>query len=565
VPLRHRPHRVLYVPLDDRPCNYKTPRLLAQMVDYEFTAPPAELLGRFREPGQADEVCRWLLAHADPALDCIILSLDMLAYGGLWASRASSTRTRLAHERLNVVGDLRERCPQADIFGFSSVLQLGTVTSSDEGAQHRDSLARYSVLSGRVAATGAAEDRARLTALERQIPASVLGEYLAIRGRNHEINLRAIREVAEGNLDLLVIGQDVAGAEGVHLEEQRALLRRAAELGAGESVRVVCGVDQLASCLFARFVHQHMEKLPLIRVVAPHDPSIEGVAPGEDRAFRQTLSEHVDLVGARLATEGTRAADMVLAVNSPPGYERKALRDPQVLRTHRERARDLLQTAASAARGRALAVADCAFAGGADDIFVQELISTTPELPGLLAFAGSDTASAAVGSALAHGTLRLIALQDKGAFDLARVVGDLSALRYLALLDALIESEKAHIRLLMSRLADDWLWRARLRPRVTDHIFSCIKSGIFDLSHSHHQAEAIMRDELTRAVSDLWIDQFMDRRCVVVGSDLAEDDRSAVVLAELDETRLSLPWHRLIEVDVDLEFGVQLEAPAASQ
>lgn len=535
------------------------------MVDYELTVPPAELLGRFREPGQADEIGRWLIAHADQALDCIILSLDMLAYGGLWASRASSTRTRLAHERLNILAELRRRCPQAVIFGFASVLQLGTVTSSDEGALHRESLARYSVLSGRVAATGAAEDRARLTALERQIPPSVLGEYLAVRGRNHEINIRAVREVADHHLDLLVIGQDASGPEGVHLEEQRALLRRAAELGAGDRLRVVCGVDQLASCLFARFVHQHMDKSPLVRIVVPEGSGVDAVAPGEDRPFSQTLAEHLELVGARAASEATRPADMLLAVNSAPGYDRKALRDPQTLRTHRERARDLLQQASSAAHGRGLAVADCGFAGGADDIFVQELISATPELPGLLAFAGSDTASTSVGSALAHGTLRLIALQDKGAFDLARVVGDLSPLRYLALLDALIESEKAHIRLLMSRLTDDWLWRARLRPHVTDHIFNCIKSGIFDLSHSHVQAEAIMRDELTRAVSDLWIDQFMDRRCVVVGSDLAEDERSAVVLAELDETRLSLPWHRLVEVDVDLEFGVQLEAPAVSQ
>jgi hypothetical protein len=532
------------------------------MVDYELTAPPVELLGHFRDPGQADEIGRWLLTHADPGLDCIILSLDMLAYGGLWASRASSTRTRLAHERLNVLAELRKRCPQAVILGFTSVLQLGTVTSSDEAALHRESLARYSVLSGRVAATGSAEDRARLTALERQIPASVLGEYLAVRGRNHEINLRAVREVADGHLDLLVIGQDAAGPEGVHLEEQQALLRRAAELGAGDRIRLLCGVDQLAPCLLTRFVHQHMGKSPVIHVVLPEGSEVGGVAPGEDRPFSQSLAEHLELVGARAASDSTRSPDMLLAVNSPVAYDRKVLRDPQMLRAHRERARALLQQASTAAHGRGLAVADCAFAGGADDIFVQELISVTPELPGLLAFAGTDSASASVGSALAHGALRLIALQDKGAFDLARVVGDLSPLRYLALLDALIESEKAHIRLLISRLTDDWLWRSRLQPRVMDHIFHCIRSGIFDLSYSHHQAEAIIRDELTRAVSDLWIDQFMNRRCVVVGSDLAEDERSAIVLAELNETRLSLPWHRLTEVDVDVEFGVQLEAPS---
>jgi len=30
------------------------------------------------------------------------------------------------------------------------------------------------------------------------------------------------------------------------------------------------------------------------------------------------------------------------------------------------------------------------------------------------------------------------------------------------------------------------------------------------------------------------------------------------VLAELEETRVRLPWRRLFEVDLDFEFGVQL-------
>ena len=32
------------------------------------------------------------------------------------------------------------------------------------------------------------------------------------------------------------------------------------------------------------------------------------------------------------------------------------------------------------------------------------------------------------------------------------------------------------------------------------------------------------------------------------------------MLAELEETRVRLPWRRLLEVDLDFEFGVQLVA-----
>ena len=106
--LRHRPHRVLYVPLDDRPYNARVPRLLAQMVDYEIIMPPAEMLGCFRAPGQPEEIADWLRGHVDPALDCLVLSLDMLAFGGLWASRCPTTRTQLAQQRMEILAELRQ-------------------------------------------------------------------------------------------------------------------------------------------------------------------------------------------------------------------------------------------------------------------------------------------------------------------------------------------------------------------------------------------------------------------------------------------------------------------------
>lgn len=558
--LRHRLHRVLYVPLDDRPYNLKAPRLLAQMVDYEMLTPPVELLGRFRVPGQPEEIAAWVRAHAEAGLDCIILSLDMLAYGGLWASRAATTRTRLAHERLGILRELRDACPETTIYAFSVLLRLGTVTGSDEAAMHLAALARHSMLSDAPTDAGDPKLNAERAALERRIPAPVLGEYLAVRARNHEINLRAVAELAEGNADFVAFAQDSSAERGVHRREQEALQAALDERGVADRALILPGADQIAMCLLARFVHKHMDKTPLVRIITPADADPGRIPPGEDRPWEETLRLHLQLVGAEEADAATRTPDMLLAVNAPAPYEREDLHDPALSRAHRERARQLLSRATRAADGRGLAACDIAFPNGADDIFVREMIAATPDLPGLLAYAGWNTAANSIGSALAQGALRLIALQDKGAFDLARLLGDMSPMRYLSLLDSVISSEQAHIRLLMTRLTDDWLYQARVRPRLTDHICTGLRTGIFDLSRSYHQAESMMRDELTQAVSDLWIDQFLGRRCVSIGSDLPEDEQSALVLAELQETRLSLPWRRLFEIDVELEFDVQLIA-----
>jgi len=560
VALRHRPHRILYVPLDDRPSNLRAPRLLAQMVDYEIIIPPVEMLGCFRVPGQPEEIGDWLLAHADSQPDVIILSIDMLAYGGLWASRCPGTRAALAQQRLGLLGQLRAACPDTTIYGFNTILRLGTITSSDEGALHLAALYHHSVLVGRVADKADPEDRRKVAALEREIPASVLGEYQAIRERNQQVNLRAMKETAEGNLDLLVFGQDVAERYGVHRQEQAVIENAVEESGLAGKVFTMPGADELGMCLLARFVHKHMGKTPSVRVLVINPESLRERPCGEDRPFSDSLRAHIELVGAREAAECDRNPDMVLVVNGPAAYDRADLHDPAVARNHRKRARSFLSGALAASSGRGAAVCDAAFSNGADDIFVQELISATPELPRLLSYAGCNTASNSLGSALAHAALRLISLQDKGAFDLASRLGDMSPMRYLQLLDTLIASEKAHIRLLLTRFADDWLYQARIRPRLTEHICNGLHHGVFDLSGSYAQAESLVRDSLTSSLSDLWIDQFLGRRCVSLGSDSHEEELSTLVLAELEETRISLPWRRLFEMDLEVEFGVQLVA-----
>ncbi len=558
--LRHRPHRIIYVPLDDRPSNLRAPRLLAQMVDYDILIPPAEMLGCFRVPGQPEEIAAWLVAHAESHPDVIILSLDMLAYGGLWASRCSTTRSALAQQRMGLLSRLRAACPEATIYGLSTILRLGAVTSSDEGALHLAALKRHSVLVGRIADKADPEDRRKLAALEREIPASVLGEYLAIRDRNQQINLRAVKEVAEGNLDFLVFGQDLADRYGVHRQEQAVIDNSVREQGVQDKVLAMPGTDELGMCLLTRFVHTHMGKTPTVRILVPEPEALAELPAGEDQPFSESLSSHLKLVGARPAEEGDRAPDVVLIVNAPIAYNRADLHDASVARAHRKRARSFVAEAIAAAAGRSAAVCDAGFSNGADDIFVQELVSATPELPRLLSYAGCGTASNSLGTVLSHASLRLISLQDKGAFDLASRLGDMSPMRYLQLLDTLIASEKAHIRLLLTRLTDDWLYQARLRPRLTEHICNGLHHGVFDLSGSYSQAESLVRDNLTSAVSDLWIDQFLGRRCVSLGSDTSEEEPSVLVLAELEETRISLPWRRLFEVDVEVEFGVQLVA-----
>ncbi len=61
--------------------------------------------------------------------------------------------------------------------------------------------------------------------------------------------------------------------------------------------------------------------------------------------------------------------------------------------------------------------------------------------------------------------------------------------------------------------------------------------------------------ELSAAAGDLWTDHFLAQEMVQIGY---EQTRSSLVLDALEETRVSLPWHRMFEVGLDFKFGLEL-------
>jgi len=552
VPLRHRAHRIVYVPLDDRPCNVKLPRLLAQMVDFELIVPPPDLIGRHGRQGQPAMIADWLL-QSRGRIDCAIVSLDMLCYGGLVASRSPTVSTDLALERLEVLKRLREELGDAVIFALSVIMRLSITADSPQTAQYWELMRQYAELADRVERLGHSELAPGLRELDRRIPREVVESYEAARKRNHAVNLRAIEHVAAGNVDFLALTQEDAAEFGAHVPEQEALRSVVSERRLEDKVMTYPGADEAGMTLLARFIHQHMLKTPTVRLLYSSEKDAQRIATFEDRPFRETVEAHVKAVGARLC-EADREPDLTLAIAAPAEGERGDYESGPAREQREGELRQLLQKAAA---GRHVAVCDASFPNGADELFMRELERSDLELNRLLSFAAWNTAGNSIGSVLAHGTLRLIALQDKGAFDLAQLLTDISPMRYLELLNSLIEAERAHVELLFGRFVDDWLYQARVRPAVTEYVVHLLEASVFNLADSHQQTEEMVEQELAAGANDLWAEHFLAREMVTIG---IGENRSSLVLGALEATRARLPWRRLFEVDLDFDFGLELVA-----
>jgi len=552
VSLRHRAHRVIYVPLDDRPCNARFPRLLARMVDFELIMPPLELLGDVRHAGEPARIAEWLLQPKE-RIDAAIISLDMLAYGGLVPSRTMSVPAETALERLDVLARLREVYGEVAIYAFNVIMRLSITADSPQTGQYWDAMRQYSELTWRVNRLGEDELAPRVAELEEHIPPEIVSDFRTARQRNHQVNLRAIDETAAHHIDFLALTQEDAAQYGPHIDEQERLRDRIASHNVEDRAVIYPGTDEAGMTLLARFIHRHMLKTPTVQVLYSSPEGAERVATFEDRPIRETVEAHVSAVGAQMAADGD-TPDLVLAVSTPAEGGRDEHARGSTRDRRRREVRSLLDEAA-AISDRRLLICDAAFPNGADEALMRELRHGGLQLHSLLSFAAWNTAGNAIGSALAHGTLRLIALQDKGAFDLAQLLADIPPMRYLELLNSLIDSERAHVEFLFGRFVDDWLYQSRVRPDVTEKVVRLLEASTFDLASSYGQTERMVAQELGAAAGDLWSDHFLAQEMVQIGVDRS---RSGLVLDALEETRVSLPWRRMFEVDVDFKFRMEL-------
>ncbi|HOF89083.1 MAG TPA: DUF4127 family protein [Armatimonadota bacterium] len=494
---------LLLLPLDDRPVNCAVPRQLGAVAGEALVLPPPALLGRFLRPGDADALAAWLSSHLDAARGGI-LALDMLAYGGLVASRTPVTPVDEALARLAVLRRAKARRPELRLSAFSVIMRL-TITGHDAEtrAAGRD-IFRYSVLRDRAERLGEADAAAELPAVEARIPPALLAAYLAARARNHAVNRAALDLLAAGVLDFLALVQEDTAPAGLHVAEQAALAAYARERVADACWRLYAGTDEAAQTLLARAVLR--ERGLDWRAHPVHEDPAAAAHPArfEDVPLAETVRRHVDAVGAR-AGAGTTLAVHTFAPPQPDLFEMAPLPDPTweaALAAYPPR-----DGAWLARLPAPLAVADVAYCNGGDPHLLHALLDGG-RYTVLHGYAGWNTAGNTLGTALAHAALRAAALA--GGVTLAM--------------------EAAHRDALFTRLLDDGLYQPIVRGWAAAR---AQEIGASPLN---------LRDDAPRV--EAWVNAAMQ----ALWRSLCARYPAA---AQLDRPfRAVLPWGRLFEVGI---------------
>ncbi|MBV8531860.1 MAG: DUF4127 family protein [Candidatus Eremiobacteraeota bacterium] len=259
---------IAFVPMDDRPVTAQLPVLLGRIAGIPVNSPPAALQGHFLEPGRADALIVWLNQEAAKRqTGAFVISADMLAYGGLTASRVPGASYADAFSRLQELAHLRSEHPRAWIGTFGTIMRLAP-TGIPAGTPFFAPypiwayLQQYANLHDPPLPSEAAEaDR-----LRRLIGTPTLDAYLATRDRNLAVDRLLLKMTAVGTIDRLVLGQDDAGPVGLHLRDVRLLQSELAAQGLEQRASIEPGADELGMALVASAIARTAKWVPRIAV-----------------------------------------------------------------------------------------------------------------------------------------------------------------------------------------------------------------------------------------------------------------------------------------------------------
>ncbi|MEB3287039.1 MAG: DUF4127 family protein [Vampirovibrionales bacterium] len=450
------------VPLDARPVCYTLPLQLANMAGLGLKCPPPEILGRLKQPADEAALFLWFertlnknarLKKISPEQlpSPVIAAMDTVAYGGLIPSRVGLETPEALKRRVNRFLSLLQQ--KTLLLAFSSILRIPAYDNNEEEpdywADYGKALYDYSY------AAHQTPDTAK--ALEKTFPESVLADFLTRRQRNYNLNQFYSGLLSQNKLDYLVFCQDDTGAYGLNVQEAQALKTVIDEKNLLNNAHVQTGADEVALCLMARCLSQWYVAagFPALKVWIEYTDlaAAQTIAKFDGLAIETVVKRAIATCGALLA-EKAQDADVTLWVHTPPAGQAQGDHcdaSPPALQTQLQVDKLLSAFEAAFKKSHPVAVADVAYANGADPLLVGALLDETEpdetqRLPNLseslYGYAGWNTPGNTIGTVVATMIVRLLA-ERNGTFDLT-----------------------AFKKLLMVRFSDDGFYQAYARREI---------------------------------------------------------------------------------------------------
>lgn len=514
--------RVVLVPIDDRPATTQFAEMIGRIGNAEVILPPRAFLGTFTTAGDSEKIAEWLREYDFSKTDALIISADMLAFGGFMTSRMSATPLDVALRRLEIIKELKRKNPRLPVYAFNVVRRVALSATAANRA-YRDKIARWSVLADETAQKpGETKLKEEFQRLEREIPPAEISDYMAVRRRNLEVNFAMLDLAKAGSVDKLLLLQDDAHPYGLHRRDQQALRERISKLGLRDAQEAALynGADEGSSVLLSRAVLKKAGFKPRVRVVYSSEAGRTHLGDFEDQPIETSVARQVETSGAEIVGDAA-SADYTLYVNAPQ-------------QTEKEFEEFLSRLISDVKSGRRVAIADVLYkVWGGGDRRIVEALGREKLLDRVIGYASWGTPGNAIGTVVPQANMYVYAR------------GKLFGNPRLAK-----EIEAAQIKFLFHRWLGDYGYHVLVRPEVNRYARQDLKIEVEEFDRPTYEKFNRLVAERMAPITQKFFDEHFKNRFYQTGANAGE----GIVLREMRNLEIRLPWVRTFEVFMDYDF-----------
>lgn len=497
--------KVVLLPLDERPCNFNFPGFLYEGSDLKIVRP--ERLGDKKKPAEVAEVTAFLEKECADA-DFAVLAMDTLLYGGLIPSRLHHLEKQEAAERLGLLRKIKEKNPKLKIYAFQCIMRCPKYSSDDEEPDY------YGICGEQIHKLGAvlhkeqlgicAEGEADKETLLKQIPDTALADFCERRNFNLEQNLAVLDLAKDGIIDFLIIPQDDSAPFGYTAMDQKKVRAKISDLGLTEQVYVYPGADEIELTLLSRVFNTWKNKTPrvYVRYASVKAPFL--IPLYEDRPLGETVKYHLMAAGC-IQVHQENSADFILALSAPAEGMQEAATQPaqesgyMVQRTLPE---FVYGIAYDLEQNIPVTIGDNAYANGGEAELLA-MLDRKGLLFKLAGYAGWNTSSNTIGTAVAQGVRYLYHGDDKG-----------------------------HRDFLVQRYLEDVGYCSFVRKNITDNVLPEMGMNYFDVKEQRGAVSELVKEELN---------QFAKEKLSSISEHIVLKD-------------VYMPWRRMFEAGIEAEY-----------
>jgi hypothetical protein len=504
--------RILYIPLDERPCNEKFPGMISQIAsEVDFVSPPFSMYGEKKIKTDTEELWNWIYRNID-GCDYAVISIEMAVYGGLLPSRLHRMSIDECREKVMRIKTLKDIHPHVNIYVSNLIMRTPQYNSSDEEPEYYEDygfrIFKQSWLRDKSNRDGLnKEEQEELEKILSEVPAEFIKDYEDRRKINVQVNEMVMELVKDGVIDFMSIPQDDAALYGYTALDQKVVMKKLSDHRLQFRVHTYPGADEVGITLCSRAVNLTNGVAPKIYIIFSSTLGPQIIPRYEDRPMFESMKAHIMAIGGRIVNR-PEEADVILAVNSPGKEMSEApLQDQKDvtytsfrhLRTFVEDIKYYID------RGKKVVVSDAAFGNGGDKELVI-MLDTIGYLDKLHGYAGWNTHCNTLGTAL--GMLSMVCQPS-------------------------VNREAVTYNLIF-RLMEDVVYQSIVRPRACEEVLPKYNAdwGRFN-GHEREIVEEI-RQLMNSTFRSMFSNSFRD-----INFELA---------------RVYSPWHRMFETGFEIEI-----------